>query len=169
MRIFIDILLGICTVASVVTIFIPINDEVTIKIKWIVLFFMLAILIILWLIYIIIKKRKEERAKRSTDNDKVYITDIKFENNDIIIYFQKNQIYHVDALVCVYEDVIPDSKLIAIGEVEYCENNYTKIKIIKIINEKCFNQYRDDRRNMDRKIFVITSFKKDYIHLLNRE
>lgn len=164
MKVFINILLGVCTVGSIVIAFIPLAHVLSIKIKWIVLAIMLVIIIFLWLINMIIKEKE-----RNVVNDKVYITDIKFINKDIIIYFDKNQIYHVDALVCVYEEAIPNPKLIAFGEVGYCENNYTTIKIIKKMDNECFAKFRNNRSEMIGKIFVITSFKRSYIKLLNKK
>lgn len=164
MRGFIKILLGVCTVAGVVIVFIPMTGVM--PIKWFVLSIIVAIVIILWLISIICKNRREENSEDTISNDKVYITDIQFVKRDIIIYFLKNQIYHVDALVCIYEDSIPDPKLVAVGKVMYCENRYTKIKVIKILDRECFKKFKNNRQEMDGKIFAITSFKEEYIDLL---
>ncbi len=163
MRSFIEILLKVCTIAGVVVIFIPLTN--VIMIKWLILSIIISVVIILWLITIILNEGEEEGD--CINDDKVYITDIEFDKNEIIIYFLKNQIYHVDALVCIYENAIPDSKLVALGEVVYCENNYTKIRVIKTLDKDCFKKFRNNRKEMNGKLFVITSFKKRYIDLLN--
>lgn len=160
MKRFIEISLGVCTVGGLAVVFIPMTN--LISVKWFVLSIIIALVIIIWLINIIFDKTED-----GISSDKVYITDIKFDKSDIIIYFQKNQIYHVDALVCIYEEAIPDSKLVALGKVVYCENQYTKIKVIKIIDKECFIKFRNNRKEMDGKIYAITSFKKEYIDLLN--
>lgn len=160
MKEFIEVLQGVCTVGGLAVVFIPMTNFI--PVKWFVLSIIIALIIIFWLITIIFDKEED-----IIDSDKVYITDIKFDKSDTIIYFQENKIYHVDALVCIYEDTIPDSTLVAFGEVVYCENNYTKIKVIKTIDKECFKKFKNNRKEMDGKIYAITSFKKSYIELLN--
>lgn len=165
MKKIIDIILAVCTIGSLIVIFIPMDKVLNIKVKWIVLGVIIVTIIILCCVNTIIKERQ-----RSVISDKVYITDIKFEKNkDIIIYFDKNQMYHVDALVCIYEEAIPHPKLIAFGEVGYCENDHTTIKVIKKIDKECFIKFKNNRKEMIGKIFVITSFKRSYIKLLNKK
>lgn len=153
----VEILLGVCTVGGFILCLIPTN--VTVSIKWVYGIIAVALFIVLSLVHII----KEEKQK---EKEKVYVKDISFENNEYIIFFRKNQIYHVDALVCVYEDTVPDASLVAIGEVKYCEKNYTTVKIIKAIKKDVLDKFKDNRQNFTDKLFVIPAFKKDYIKSL---
>jgi len=153
-QILLNIVLGVCTIGGFVMMFLPIGN--TIEVKWLFLSVVIALVINIFLSNILFEEKKKEK-------EKVFVKDAKFDGDKITIYFKKNQIYHIDALVCIYEDTIPNAMLIAIGEVKYCEKKYTTVEIIKEVNSESLRKLRDDRGNMKEKIFVIPAFKRKYI------